>query len=434
MQYFSAAAALAMVTGGFAEVAIAQPPQVRQFGVSAQLGGGRELTRRDVARFAEILELDAEQKAAAEVLHEPMRERVVAAQRDMRQAMEAARTDIEDGDLGAIREKMPAITRKNREAIDAIHKSYLDDLKALLTPAQADKWPSLERYRRRTAGLRGASISGANVDLVELLRSLKLDAGDRSKLGEMLNQYELELDRVLTERNAKDPDANADGIVVFDRETMEKRAKTAREHGLKLREINQSYARKIAAALPTEIGTKLDEKFKTESFRSIYRAGEVTRSLADANKLSDLSTDQREKLRGIADRYRKEARALNDRWAALQERAETAGKAGGLGGRGGGFLGGGEQPDPELLEARNARRDLDARAKSGINSILTPEQQAQLPKRSDGVKENTRVMGTPGAGGGMMIVTREEVTDDGDDGSEDGGGDELIIEHRTAPK
>lgn len=380
----SSALALTLVAGTLAIPHVASGQvniRVGGPGGGGPMGGG--VSRSSLDRYARILNLTPAQKDAAVALQEAYMQDQAAASREMQDAMKSVREGAQEGDMSVFAEQMPAIMKKHGEKVGALEKTFLDDVKSLLTPAQAADWPKVERLRRRESMLRFSSVSGAGVDLVTLVEGLKLGDADRAKLSATLEEYEQSMDRLLQDREA---DAKAErakdgnGPRVFDPESMQAVMKREREAGMKQRELNQRYARLLASQLPDDQKAALEEQFRTKSFRNVYGDSSASRRLAAAEKLDSLTPQQRERLAKIREAYKQAARPLNDRWASAQEQAENEGRWGGgfpmmaFGGREGA-----DQND-ELSQARKARRDLDKRTADQMNEILTPEQRDQMPK------------------------------------------------------
>src|SRR5262249_12555080 len=152
--------------------------------------GGGGISSTGLEQYEKILGLTAAQKESAAALHEAYQQDRAAANRDMQDQMKSAREGIQDGDFSVMRDQITAIMRKYGEKTSALEKQFIDDFKSLLTPAQADRWPQVERLRRREQWLRGGGmVSGSGVDLTTLVDSLGLSDADRAKLATSLDEY-----------------------------------------------------------------------------------------------------------------------------------------------------------------------------------------------------------------------------------------------------
>lgn len=406
-------------------------------------GGGGGVSRASLDRYAKLLDLTPTQKETVNALHEAYMQDSAAASREMRDQMQSLQDSIKDGDMSVIHDKMPAIMKAQGEKSAALKKGFLADLKSVLTPAQQSAWPSLERLRRREQWLRFGMVSGSSVDLTTLVDGLDIVEADRAKLAPALEEYQTDMDRLLQERErqAQEDQAKAApaGERMFDMESIQAAMKRDREQAMKVRELNQRFARVLAALLPDDKRAALEEQFKARSFRQVYGDSSAARRLTAADKLDDLTSDQRDRLARIRDSYKQSSRPLNDRWAAAQEKAENEGKAGGFpfmmfGGEGG--------QDDELGAARSARRDLDKKTADQINEVLTPDQQARLPKQQG--RGQFGRFADFGGGDGDMVATFVSEEDSGDgsavqvhsiviSGDEPAGGESRARVRQTAP-
>jgi len=340
--------------------------------------------------------------------------------------MSESREPGQGGGVVVFDDSMGEVFKKHGEKSARIETQFLEDLKSLLTTEQAEKWPALERLRRRDSLIGPGPISGSNIDLIAMVDAMKLSGSARDQLAEPLGQYELDIDRALQDREqalSRGDDQSGKAMRVYDGAAFEKRLKTEREHGLKIRDLNRKYVRQIAALLPEDLRTKFENDIQTKSFRQAYRPSPTSKELDVAAKLDDLTAEQKRRIEQITSAYRERVKAASAAWAAAQEKAEEDGKStsfGPMGGTVGGGAGGGGSPD--LTAARKARKELDQQTDEQLAAILNPAQQARLPER----KKSGGVQMLDGPGGGMMVVMEDE-EDLGGEGEEGG----VIIERRV---
>lgn len=408
----------------------------------SRAGGNATITPATLDRYAAILNLDDAQRQAANALHEAYLEGQHAASKAMADKLKELRPALEQGDRDVIENQMPAAMETRAKAVAKLEQTFLDDLKALLTPAQIDSaWPKLERLRRRDQMLRMGALSGSDVDLLTLVDRLKLSDADRTGLKDTLDLYEIDMDRLLQDiqrdRDEAQQQSPAGGPVVLElgnADQIRARVKARLEQAARIKALNQRYIRLISAALPEQQRAALEEQFKVASFRTIYRDSPAARKLAAAEKFDDLTPEQRARLRAMADAYRSQVRAANDRWAAAQAQAEADGKPVG-GGTGVMFAGpggaGGDQHDA-FSNARQARRDLDKRLADDLDSVLTDDQRSRLPKPQTAARtiagQNVEVIGD-GDGNHAVFVSRVAIGDDEDADGEDP--EEGVIVHQV---
>lgn len=391
-------------------------------GPGGMAGAGGMITKSKLAKYQKLLGLDDSQAEAAKALHEGYLRDHAAASKDFHDKMSESR---EPGQAGVVvfDDSMGEFFKKHGEKSARIEAQFLDDLKSLLTADQTDKWPRLERLRRRDMLIGPGPISGANVDVIAMVDGLKLADSAREKIAEPLGQYELDIDRALQDREqalSRGDDQSGRAMRVYDGAAFEKRLKTEREHGLKIRDLNRRYVRQIAAALPDDLRAKFENDVQTRSFRQAYRTSPTSKELDAAAKLDDLTPDQKRRVEEIASSYRERVKAAAAAWAAAQEKAEEDGKASGMGF--GPMGGGGSGGSPDLAAARKARKELDKQTDEQLAAVLKPDQQARLPER----KKSGGVQMLDGVGGGMVVMMEDE-EDLGEEGEEGG----VVIERRV---
>lgn len=394
-------------------------------------GPGARISRTAIERYGRLLALDDAQQQAVKALHEAYTESNRAAAKQMSDKMRELEAALKDGDMEVFHEKMPAVMEDHRKRATELEKTFIDDLRSVLTTDQVENnWPRVERLRKREQWLRTGVLSGSNVDLTVLVDDLQLAAADRDRVQPTLEQYEQDMDRALTDVQRAHDDRAAkrgDGgrrmeggrrVIMFDNENFQADQKAQREESARIKEINQRYARLLAAELPEDLRARLEEQFKFASFRQIYRETATDRKLAAAEKFDDLTPQQRDRLRTIAENYRRQARAANDRWATAQERAEADGRATG-GGMGVVFMNAGQGQPEDLREARTARRDIDKQTDADLDGLLTDSQKDRLPKAQTARRgpggESIDVL-TDGEHGAVFI-SAIETADEAEDGS-----------------
>lgn len=374
----------ALLIALLAPLAPAQPWGGGGFGA----GGGDILqpgvSRRDMDRYAAFLALDEDQREAAMALLDGYQAAFDAEARVMRDAMDAAREEFRDTrDPSIWREIGPRMQAfgARREAMEA---EFLGDVRELLTDGQAALWPRMEMMRRRDATLRRGFLSGESVDLVRVVEDERLSADEAAAVRPILDRYEQDMDRALTERNRvfeTNREKGAEAWQAGDMDGVEKLFAEARDASIRVRDLNRQYARQIAAALPAGASAAFERDFQRRSFPRVYREGYTERAIDAAAKFDDLTTEQRETLGGIRQSFERELGLLQTKQATAQEEAEVNRTIGDFMGRGRGGPGGGDRS--AVREARAERRALEDRFLTQVKEVLTPEQVGRLPDRRD---------------------------------------------------
>lgn len=355
--------------------AIAQP------GMGGPGGWGQmfdpAVTSKDIERYAEFLALSEDQVDAAKSLLEGYQDEFQRAAKEMRDASDAAREEFRDTrDFTVwedLRPRMEAFQARRKE----LESSFLKDLKDLATPEQSEKWPALERLRRRETTMRRGLMSGESADVVALVEELKLDPQAAGAVRDLLSQYELELDRALIDRNERFESGMGRGAALWREGNMEALTtlfNEGREASIRVRDINRRFARQIEGALPDASRAKFHERFEEASFPRVYNRSLALRSLDAARQFNGLTPDQKAQIDELQQNHTRESAGLNQRWAQAIEENELKVTPMEMMGGGG---------SPAMREARQARRAVDDRTLEKLKSLLTPEQVEMLPTRGD---------------------------------------------------
>lgn len=362
------------------------------------MGGGfgdvlnPSVNSRDLERYSDVLGLNADQRAVVRELFGGYQEQYRAfaekAREDlanMRGRMEGERGQREGGGRGmgeafnAIRETFTRL----REERERMERTFFEDVRVILTPEQEALWPRVERMRRRETTMERGLMAGENVDLLRLVERLNLPSDLRQQLAGTLEQYEVELDRALVERN-RVQEEGLSGLMAgrfgrpeegFDMERAQRAFQEARESSMRLRDVNRRYARQIEGQLPEDRRAQFTRLFNEASFPEAYRESAVSRNIAVALGFADLTAEQRQRLTEVREQYARESGPVADRLARAIEEQQATMTVEQLMAR----FRGGEDTSP-LAQARQARRDLERTFGDRVRAILTPEQIERLPQ------------------------------------------------------
>lgn len=377
------------------------------FGGGGMFGGGGRgmfeaaITTKAVDGYAKSLGLTADQQAAAKALLEGYQQSFATLSQDARDKMQEMRETIraemaESGPNPEAFRKIGEEMDKFRKSRDNLDQGFLNDLKAVLTPEQTAKWPSVERTFRREQSIGRGVISGERVDLVEIVDQLKLSDDAMKPVAPVLDDYAAELDRELTARNTAYDAAQAKIRDMFqnggggDESALNKAWEDGRAAGTRVRDVNRRFARQIEPLLPADAQPAFDAAVRERSFPMIYRPSYASRAITAAGEISGINDDQRATIQTIRTSFDRDLAAVNKDLEVAAEKREGSLKpqdlmprrfGGGGGGGGGGawdFFG-----DPEvskLIERRNALQDS---AVEKLKAVLTPEQFDALPKRGN---------------------------------------------------
>lgn len=344
------------------------------------------VTSRSLENYSKMLGLDADQETAAKALLEGYQQSFAEMADKARDTMSRMREEMrgafaEGGPDPEVFNKMGQEFTKFRKAGTELEQGFFNDLKAVLTPQQTEKWPSVERLHRRETSIGRGLLAGERVDLIKLVDDAKLAPEARKTLDQVLSDYETELDREIVSRNAaydavqgrmremfQDPN-NPESVKAFE---------DGRAAGLRLRDVNRKYARQIEGLLPEESREAFSTSFRRESYPEIHRATYATRAIDAAAAMTDLDDAQKTTIASIRESYTRDLNAVNREMEEARDKRESTGKLEDLlPRRWGGGGRGGDEGDP-LRERRTSLQDA---AVEKLKSVLTPDQFAALPER-----------------------------------------------------
>jgi hypothetical protein len=351
----------------------------------AQPGGGfgrglePGVSSRDLGQIEKILAMGDEQTELLHVLHEGYQEQFRARAEAVRQKMREAREKAQEtGDWSVMRDLREDFESfaDEREAMDS---AFMSDVRAILTADQEGRWPKVEMAMHRSQHLGRGLIRGERVDLVAVLDGLEIeDASVREQITPIVDRYEIELDRQLMKRVEVYEDGfrrmgelRRDGDMEGLQELMDK----GRDASLRVRDVNERFARQLAGALPGDLGARFDAAVKREAYPDVYRPGHARLSLDAARGFSDLTEDQSARVAALASSFDRDMGAVNEKLVdALRTEEEDATiETMFRRGRGG-------DRDGPVAEIRRAKRTLDREFVDKLKEILSEDQVERLPE------------------------------------------------------
>jgi hypothetical protein len=346
---------------------------------------GPAVTSRQVEKYTSMLGLTKDQQATLKMLHEGYAEQARESGEKSREKFQKLREEMRDSeDREGLMKQMQTSMQEVRDARKKQDEGFANDVKAILTPEQVEKWPTVERMQRREASMRRGFISGERVDLVQLVGENKVSAEGQKAAATILSDYEVELDRELAKRNEwqekqfqKMGELRQEG----DFEGIQKLIEEGRTLDVKVRDVNRKFAKQIEGVLPEGDKAGFQTAFKRASFPEVYRTSQADESIEAALKMKDLTPEQKESITALQSSHAKTVNPLNEKLSAAIEEAEMNFNIGqmGQGGRGG-FGGGDDSPAGKL---RREKRDQDRATVESLKKVLTPAQVEKLPKRED---------------------------------------------------
>lgn len=345
--------------------------------IAQQRGGfGRDMfsstvSSRDLAQFREILEMGDEQSELVNMLFDGYTEQNRDLSEEMREAFRAARDAEGEDRWEGMRERMQDFQGKR----ESLEKTFMSDIKSVLTPEQLERWPRVERAHNRSRHLRRGLVRGERVDLVSVIDDLEIDSAVRESINPILMNYEVELDRQLMKRVQQ----YTEGWEEFgelrrsgDMEGMEKLMDEGREASMRVKEVNERFARQISALLSADQQAAFNDSVNMAVFPDVYRARQSRRALDAAMQFADLSDDQAARIRALSDTYARRDTGVNTKLVeALEEEEETMTMAN---------MWRRDRDDGPTGELWREKRTLDRETMDDLREILTPAQIDRLPE------------------------------------------------------
>lgn len=340
-------------------------------------------------RIGDALGLTDAQQAAARDVYAGYRAEFDAARAKLQAYFERAdRVREVTGDD----ERVQKAKARAREKFDAHSKALrarlLEDLQAVVTPAQMAKWPLVERRLRREELAEWGGLHGSGVDVAAVFESIERPGDRNPAVARALDDYEEAIDRPLLEgtkakaaweaREAKRTRtarrADGDGRD----EAAERAALTA--HLARLLELSQSMQRinlraadDVEAALPQARAREFRRAFDRRAFGEMHAPTPFAALLDEIESLDDLTEAQRARIEALRSEYEAAAWEAGSRWAravAAWEQSKHVDPDGA----------GGEEAEPAAVaSAKAARHAVDARFRREAAGALTPAQLEKFP-------------------------------------------------------
>ena len=383
-------------------------------------GGGRNtfdvpVSEQEMARYAGMVGLSADQKTAVDALYTAFQQSFEDKASAVRSKVDDLREQIRETRDFTLWQQIGDETTKFRTKSQEMETAFFNDIKAVLTPEQTNKWTTVEQTRRRERSVGRGVMSGERVDLVRLVDDLKLSPESKAKVEPVLAQYAADLDRELIPRNKFQEDAQSKGREImtnFDMDAMQKLINDGRAGAMKVRDVNVRYSRQIEALLPEDKQAAFEAAYKRQAFPAVYRPTNASRWMEAASAMSDLTPEQKSSLEAIKSSFEREVGGVSSKLeTAYAKREETWNPVDALKNAGpdAGFRAFGQAMQSfetdEMRELRDQRRTLDEATSEKIKAVLTPEQQAKLPERTGGGRDRGRggdgEAGGPGGQGGQ---------------------------------
>jgi Spy/CpxP family protein refolding chaperone len=373
-----------------AVVLVTVAPAQAQMGMGG-MGPGMTgvISRRSLDEFTKILMLDKDQKEVLTNLYEGYRKDHEAAVQKMQTDMRSLQEKFADtADIAAMQRDAVRFSKAFAEKNEQLEKAFMGDLKLALTDEQLTRWNRVEQHRRRDKHMRMAMVSGSAVDLTRVVERVRAVPADNAEFATTLERYEQDMDkhllaydRLQKEVEEKMYDTNAN---MMDMARWENIFKEYYPIAKDMRETNKEYARKLGMLMDEPSRARFEEEVRSRAFPRIYRKVPVLTMIENTEKLTELDAAKRAEVASIKESLLRELDGANERWAkAMEERDDKGGGA--LAVMMASIQGTRTDLNKDVNDARQARKELEARTKERLEALLTEEQRVKVtpPPQND---------------------------------------------------
>lgn len=349
-------------------------------------GGGNSINnppvnQREFDMMVRMLEFDEVQKEIATELFSVVQSEFGEMSAVASEMSSGARDEFQRTRDPAVWQELGRRLADFEEKSEELGERFYEDVKILLTEEQLPKWEKFERrrFRGRAITRQEQMISGAGVDLVVLTEEMQLDDEQRELITDVVEQYEVELDRKLRAyRRVADEQQEAaealgqDGNWMQNMEKFNEIFATVRDELIQVRAIHERYLTLLSSRLGEEASAELTSRYNRAAYPEIYRDSYVDTGLERALALDSLTGEQREFIDSVKANWEAESARLRGVLARAQREREASMRMQ--------DMWGGQRSD-EAREAQNRMRELQLRFYDQLLGVLTEEQKAGLPER-----------------------------------------------------
>ncbi len=394
-----------------------------------------EYNARDIVVVTDVLTLDEGQRTLVQAFLDEYQGQFREESDNYREKIDEIRESIRDGgmegrDWREMIEPIREATEEFRGVRSQLGEQFVSDLQAGLTLEQTEQWPEVERVKRRQKLAPRGVLSGESVDLVMVADGAVTEPTERARLDTILNDYAMQLDQALQQREADMLIVEEEAVEAFRGGDLDA-AMSAIEHQLRLRirvrDINEQFARQIEAELGGD-HPAFKQAYLEAAYPSVYGEDYYEELFAAALNLPDLDETQRENVTTLQQSFEQRmitidqdlARTVRENEPKRMEQMVEMMRARMEGGDRNGMA----MAEDPIREGFNNRREIGEQFKSQLEGLLRPEQAEELPSPP---RRPQRGQGWGGPGGGRWDNDGDDGDNDAnDDGSDDEDGDGQV--------
>lgn len=231
-------------------------------------------------------------------------------------------------DWQTLRDRLDESRVQFTQAVDALEADFFATAQSILTEEQAQEWDRYRREWRRRSRLHNGSGGGTErIDILSVLDTLELTESDEADIADTLEQYAVEMDAALEEREAAIKaveDARGDFSDPEVRLAIQETIETLEARRQTVREINARYYEAVLAQLPESRREQFSIAYHSAAYPNIYVRTPVDEYYDTISELESLTDDQRETIDGAYEQYNTRMADINRRMVEILREAESA--------------------------------------------------------------------------------------------------------------
>ncbi|MHC5113455.1 MAG: hypothetical protein ACYTGP_03385 [Planctomycetota bacterium] len=355
-----------------------------QFGQAAGFGDMMSpyFLRRDLQIFAEGLELDDGQAVILESLYWDYEDEHEAGKNRMLDRLQSMRDDMKEMEREQILEMVFAPFEERSVEWENLRTTFLENVRAILSPEQSARWEEFRRQLRREKELPKGRLSGESINLFHVLKIMDLEPTVLGVVQPSLEAYDVALDEALLRRerlmhesrlammhSIRDDQPEA-AVSIYMKQIQARIA---------LRNTNDEYREILIAQLPYEVAPEFKQEVLQRAYPRVYRPTAAQRLFAEAKKMEGLSPDLLQAIVDLEAAYVAELDTVNTKLVNLVrefEPTEAEYRAHSFAARSGDARD--PRPkDPSRAEFKN-RDELGRRYANQLRDLLTPDEFVKL--------------------------------------------------------
>ena len=356
-----------------------------QFGEAAGIGEAmqQDFLSRDIVLFSQGLNLDDMQRVIVEALFTDYEQAFDAGIENMKKKLEGMKDQMTTDDTARVLKLVFAPFTEWSVEKGKLYEQFLQNVQVVLTPEQMEKWPAFERSLYREKNIHRGQLSGENLNLFYVIRDLKLDEKTMASIQPVVDEYDIALDQALRARQNAKIDPNNPMLAALAEQDSQKRTDSLMRllaFQVRIRDVNDEYIEKIAAALPADLGAKFKADALDRAYPRIFRETQAQRIFRVAKELEGLDPTVLQSVIELEIAYLAELSVVNQQLHQMMKKHEPDD----IRHRAEDFdrRMDGQQPEQREDPTRElfVRRDDLARTYiKQLQALLTPEQFDQLP-------------------------------------------------------